>query len=220
MGWSIEAPQPRKFIALAGLAFGVTLVGQILSSRTLATQPYVSEPLLVGATPIEEEMFEEALDDYEDAGLVLPHPMEVEFTDRAESCAGHPALYIYSAHDVAFCRPAVGEWMALRRLILHELGHAWDDLWMTDEKRVSYMCSLDIDPSIHWLEPGLAHEQRPGEIFANTVGALVRGIISQDRFRQMIGDPGSTLPANDPGGPASCQGTPLSLADVAWSALP
>jgi hypothetical protein len=143
-----------------------------------------------GATPAERDLFDEVHKDFVAAGLELPASLSVEFTDRAEDCGGHPAIYIYGADAIVFCRPAEGEWKALRRLIIHELGHVWDDLAMTEAGRRAYMCSFGFDESTEWLEPGLAHDRRPGEMFANTVGGLVRGFMDRDRFDARIGAAG------------------------------
>jgi hypothetical protein len=156
---------------------------------------------ITGAKPMETGLFEAAYEDYHVAGLELPAPLLVEFTDRAERCDGHPAIYTYRARTILFCRPADGEWPALQGLILHELGHVWDDSAMTDQTRRAYMCSFDFDEATTWLDPDQPHDRRPGELFANTVTALVRGLIDRPHFDSLIDSEAPGLESV----PATCQ---------------
>ena len=69
----------------------------------------------------------------------------IEFTTQLEECDGHEGIYTYREHTILFCRVSDQDWVALPRLMMHELGHAWDDLNMTDARRYTYMSQSDLE---------------------------------------------------------------------------
>ncbi len=139
----------------------------------------------VGGTEVEREMFEEVHRGYDEAGLALPKMLRIEFTDDIPACKGYEGLYIHTSQTIRFCRESADDWYALRKLIMHELGHAWDNQNLSDENRAFYMASHG--EATRWLDRDLPHDQRPGEKLANAVAGVVQGLISLDRLAILTG---------------------------------
>lgn len=135
----------------------------------------------------EQELFVEVHARFADAGLTLPAPLQIEFAEERDPCGGHPAVYAYQEHAISFCRPSNRDWTDLRKLITHELAHAWDDKNMTEEMRNAYMAHFEYGDSVTWLDPDLPHDQRPGEKFTGTISAVVQGLIDLDRLEVVTG---------------------------------
>lgn len=93
---------------------------------------YIDEP-----TTEQREMFDWAVARYVSVGLQLPD-VEVHFPT---SCGGKAGRYHVGQGKIELCHPS-------RRLVLHELAHAWDD--STDAiDRDAFLDVRDVD---HWLE--------------------------------------------------------------------
>ena len=140
---------------------------------------------VVGATSAELAMLTEVSQKFERVDLHLSPDLQVEFSPEPADCGEYDGTYVYKRDKVTFCRPSDKKWKALKRLAIHELGHAWDDHNMTDANRRHY--TAKIGKSGGWLDERLAHDDRPGERFAGTVTALVQGMIDRERFDAMIG---------------------------------
>jgi hypothetical protein len=179
----------RRMLVLAQLMPLVTLVigfarlSAIGEMAAAASKPY----RFVGGTVTERDAFAEAYEGYIEIDFELPSPLQIEFTAQLEECDGHDGIYTYQDHTILFCRVSDQDWVALPRLMMHELGHAWDDLNMTDARRSTYMSQSDLEASRTWLDRDLSHDERPGERLANTVAGLVQGLIDRERFDTLTG---------------------------------
>jgi hypothetical protein len=167
----------------------IVVLNGIVAWHDARPAPDVIAPYsIVGATELEREVFDEIHRRYVEAGLELPSPIRVEFSERPGVCGGeHRGLYIYEAHTIHFCRGPQEDWVSLPKLVIHELAHAWDDHNMTEESRSAYMRHLEFDESITWLDPDIPHDQRPGERFAGTVEGVLQGIVDRSRLDVLIG---------------------------------
>lgn len=172
-----------QFVPLLTLVIGVARLSAILEMAAAQSEPY----RFVGGTGVERQAFADAYEGFIEAGLELPSPLRVEFSDQLEDCDGHAGIYTYREHTILFCRVSDQDWVALRRVILHELGHAWDDLNMTEARRNAYVSQVDLPEPSAWLDPNLSHDERSGEKLANTVAGLVRGLIDRARFDTLTG---------------------------------
>ncbi len=139
----------------------------------------------VGGTEVERDMFEEVHRRFEEAGLVLPPMLRVEFTDDIPACKGFEGLYVHTSQTVRFCRESPDDWYALRKLIMHELGHAWDFQNLSEANRDFYMKSYG--ETVGWLDRDVPHDQRPGERLADAVAGVAQGLISLERLALLTG---------------------------------
>ncbi len=140
---------------------------------------------IVGGTEVERDLFEKAHASFLAAGLQLPETIAVEFTDDLSSCRGYEGFYVYGEATVTLCRQDAETWTGLRKLILHELGHAWDDRNLTPSRRDAYQSHLGLDGE--WLDERVPHDQRPGERLANSVAGVTQGVLSLARLEQITG---------------------------------
>jgi hypothetical protein len=139
----------------------------------------------VGGTEVERDMFREVHERFVEVGLELPAMLRIEFTDDIPACKGFEGLYVHTTQTVRFCRESADDWYALRGLIMHELGHAWDNQNLTEENRDFYMSRYGDEAG--WLDRDLEHDQRPGERLANTVAGVAQGLISLERLALLTG---------------------------------
>ena len=166
----------------------IAIFSGIDSLQSALVVPQVNSPYsIVGATEAEREVFAEIHQRYVEAGLELPSPIRVEFSEGTDICGEHRGRYVYDSHTIHFCRRAGEDWGSLPKLVIHELAHAWDDHNMTHETRSAYMSHFEIPESITWLDPGIPHDQRPGEMLAGTVGGVLQGIVDRARLDTMLG---------------------------------
>lgn len=134
-----------------------------------------AQPVTVDGTADEQAVFFEAYDDLTAAGLELPGLTVVFGGD----CQGHDGLYIFGHRKIRIC----GE--PTRRLILHELGHAVDDYYLTDASRVGYATRWGETVDA-WFDSGRIHAEG-AERFANTVAGYVQGLIPAGKFNELTG---------------------------------
>lgn len=139
----------------------------------------------VGGTEVERDMFEEVHRRFDEVGLALPSMLRVEFTDALPACKGYDGLYIHTVQTIRFCRESAEYWTGLRRLIMHELGHAWDNQNLTDENRAFYM--KGHGDATRWLDHDLPHDERPGEKLADAVAGVAQDVLSLERLALLTG---------------------------------
>jgi hypothetical protein len=104
---------------------------------------------------------------YEQAGLHLPdievifHPSE----ESMEDCAFHPARWTShdAGHRIDICTDAPE---SRRRLLLHELAHAWSHEHLTKSQRLAF---LDLRGLKSWNGPGADWYHRGSEHAAELV---------------------------------------------------
>jgi hypothetical protein len=131
----------------------------------------VSEPVLApGATPHtfnfrtpeDAALTEWALARFEAAGLELPE-LVIAFHDDRQGCNGHPGFYRSGTParvDVCDLYPTPNH-VALKRTLLHELGHAWADHTINEETKARFLADRGLstwgDPQTPWEEKGAEH---------------------------------------------------------------
>jgi hypothetical protein len=140
---------------------------------------------VVGATSSELEVIAAVSTEFREKDLELPGKLDVVFSEKPDDCFGYAGIYAFGKEQVTLCRPRGGSWKTLRKLVRHELGHAWDDHNMTDRMRKHYMSK--IGKKGKWLDERLPHDDRAGERFANTVAGLIQGTLDRERFDDLIG---------------------------------
>lgn len=113
-----------------------------------------------GADQEETIRIQKALDRFEEAGLDLP-TLIVEIHESEESCDGHGGLFVPSSDvsRVELCSPETF-------ILLHELGHAWESISMTDPEREAFVEQAEL-PS--WDDRSTAWKDRGREVVANTI---------------------------------------------------
>ena len=89
---------------------------------------------------------------FAEAGLPLP-ALVVYGTEDPSACDGHDGLH--QPHEqwseVFLCSPAADEWF--RRVVLHELAHAWSTIGLPDERRHAFQVLRGWE---HWSNHDLA----------------------------------------------------------------
>ena len=135
---------------LLGLIRNHALVSLLAASLALpASSPPTSRPLLVvGFSDDRVEMVERAVELYREAGLELP-PLVVRRSDSDEVCRGRIAFHRSegAGSEIVLCYPSVArrEW----RILLHELGHAWASVGLTDAHRAAFQ---DVRGFEYWRD--------------------------------------------------------------------
>ena len=135
-----------------------------------------------GADQEQTSRIEKALDRFDEAGLDLP-PLIIEIHDSEESCDGHGGLFVPSSDvsRVELCSPETF-------ILLHELGHAWESISMTDPEREAFVELAEL-PS--WDDRSTAWKDRGREVVANTIatGLAYRELSGPDlrQFETQLG---------------------------------
>ena len=113
---------------------------------SIATVTYSS-----AVTPDQQAMVEWALERFADAGLKLPD-LEISFPT---TCGGKAGRYVVGRGQIELCR-------SHRKIVLHELAHAWDDSADLDREGFLELRGLE-----EWYDrPGLDANQTGGEQLA------------------------------------------------------
>jgi hypothetical protein len=116
-----------------GLAFVVALLP--LPSAGASGRPTQEGARLIGATPNERLLADWALERYRRAGLELP-PVEIVFHRDPAACLDNSGLYRSGRLDVC----AVDGMVAYsRKVLLHELAHAWIEADLTAGDRERFL---------------------------------------------------------------------------------
>lgn len=115
------------------------LVAALLISTTAPSGPSLADsgrraPL----TRAQTELVEWASGRFERAGLDVPN-VSVVFDPGAEECGGFLGRYFAKHRTLYICiRSEVSE-LTLRRLVLHEMSHAWTDDHLSDSERERFV---------------------------------------------------------------------------------
>ena len=93
-----------------------------------------------------------AVELFGDAGLRLP-PLVITASDDDGPCGGTYGVHRRHAwgSEIMLCSARTDEWF--RRVVLHELAHAWSEFGLTAERREAFRLLRDWD---HWMNYELA----------------------------------------------------------------
>jgi hypothetical protein len=128
----------RTFLVLA-LPLVVLLGPGSRPSDAVPIRPGIT---VQGATSEELSLARWAVGRYDRAGLVLP-PLQIFFHDDASGCQGHTGLYT-SVGRVDLCPGLLINAMT-RKTILHEMGHGWSEVRLSDDDRTAFMALRNLD---------------------------------------------------------------------------
>jgi hypothetical protein len=111
-------------------------------------QPPAPRVVMTGMTPAERRATGETLSLFAQAGLALPS-LEIRRHHDAEPCDGYEGLHRrHNAHSVIdICTATSGGYE--QRMILHELGHAWTEHFLTDANKQAFQ---DLRGWTYWLD--------------------------------------------------------------------
>ena len=122
------------------------IAGPVITAPTIT---YLNAP-----SDDQRRVVEWAVARYVEAGLELPD-LEISFP---VTCGGKAGRYLVGQNTIELCRPQ-------RKLVLHELAHAWDDNSSLD--RLAFLQERGLD---HWYEqPGQRSNESGGEQLALVV---------------------------------------------------
>jgi hypothetical protein len=142
----------RLLMVVAALALGELAAGGV-EGRSLTVVPPTPEVTVRNGSPAQLRRLEEALARFHSAGLHLPD-LEIEFSDDVTNCRGHYGLFQpgHTPWRVRLCSP-------LDFVYEHELAHAWERAFLTDEMRHEFMelrsYATWADPAVPWNERGI-----------------------------------------------------------------
>ena len=146
-------------LALAVLVIGVTFTAsihtrghEVSSSTTLAMaalQPTFGEILIEEtADPTDETLVEWAMDRYTEAGLSLP-TIRLSFHADSAPCegalGGHRIEGEVSRVYICVVEFGATRQLKVKRTLLHEFAHAWDNHYLDDETRSAFMDLAGLD---------------------------------------------------------------------------
>ena len=132
----------------------------VVLALTLGPSP--SAHLAIPRDTSDMALFEWALDRFDGAGLVLP-ALEVEFHDHLDPCHGYYGSFTNSdPYHIDICGFNNDRFLpAPKKMILHELGHAWLFANVDDPTIDSFLSfrGLDTwnDPTVDWSKRGFEH---------------------------------------------------------------
>jgi hypothetical protein len=108
--------------------------------------------VLIGLSASQAHVVSHAVALYAEAGLVLP-PVVVHGSDDREACDGRDGLHRPDdqGSEIFVCSSKANDWF--RRVVLHELAHAWAESGLTVEHRDAFQALRGWE---HWLNYELA----------------------------------------------------------------
>lgn len=166
--------------------------------------PVISAPVITAPTityldvPSEDqrEVVAWAVGRYVEAGLELPD-LEISFP---VTCGGKAGRYLVGQNTIELCRPH-------RKLVLHELAHAWDDNSSLD--RPAFLKERGLE---HWYEqPGQRSNESGGEQLALVVTWGLMDVDTTHPVAEWAGQPIDQQPRLLPG---LADGTPRLLTEM------
>jgi hypothetical protein len=132
---------PTSALLILLLAVGVWSPGPGPASATAAKSGSVSDPHvgLVERPTADDPLAAWALDRFVTAGLILPD-VAIERYDTKEPCGGNTAVAIHGGvrPRVALCVSVGAPDVAVKRALLHELGHVWTDETLSERDRAAF----------------------------------------------------------------------------------
>ena len=132
-----------------------------------------TEPTVVNASPALEGHVETALAAFVTHGLPRPELREIRFDPADARCEGRSGLYDRTTRSVLFCFDAdtmrLGSDETLhrseRRVLVHELAHAWTETHTSAEQREAFLRLHGLE---HWNDLTGFWHRRGTEIAAET----------------------------------------------------
>jgi len=180
-------------IILAALA-ALTLAGSWDSGREAAGTIHLGS-----ASPEQRAIVEWALERYERAGLELPS-LDVVFHGDPSGCHGNSGFYSPGRLDVC----SFDQRDYARKVVVHELAHAWSAVNLTAEDRERFLHLQGLDVWSSWEVPwGMRGFERAAEIITWGVGDRSMRPLLPDRdpthleaaYRMLTGQAAPDAPA-------------------------
>jgi hypothetical protein len=194
----------------------LVLVLAILASAGAHSRPMNEGVRLVGGTSTEQGMVRWALERYQAAGLELP-PVEVHFHPDPTGCGDNSGFYRGGRLDV--CITGQAEPYA-RKVVVHELAHAWSEASLTAEDRERFLGLRDLPTWNSWGEPwGMRGCEQAAEIITwGVTGGAVTVLVPTDDAPEQLQTAYDLLTRHSPPGAASLP-TVLDLVGVGGHGL-
>lgn len=177
------------------LVAAIALSGSVTSRPSEASAP--RGIMITGGTAEQRELASWAITRFEAAGLELP-PVMIRFNAGGNGCDGHLG---YSRDDVVDVCSTLVNAMS-RRIVLHELAHAWAAVNVTGAARERFLRlrGLDVwnDVAVPWNERGFEHAAEIvgwaiGERILTPTLPNVAPKQLAEAYRELTGDPLPTL---------------------------
>lgn len=148
-------------------------VALVVTALVLGLRPGTTEPSVVNASPALEGHVETALAAFATHGLPQPTVEEIRFDPTDPQCDGRSGLYDRSTRSVLLCFDAdstrLGSDETLhrseRRVLLHELAHAWTETHTSVEQQEAFLRLHGLE---HWNDLTGFWHRRGTEIAAET----------------------------------------------------
>ena len=154
----MATPQDRSRTLLVIALLGVLAIESI----GIGTSPTANPSNLVVAEVVEyrshltraqQDLVEFGLSRFADHGLALP-PIHVEFYPTVADCEGHEGFYANQSRTLRMCTLD-------KKTMLHELGHAWAHLNLSDAERAAFTTHRGLaawnDQGDSWNHRGTEH---------------------------------------------------------------
>jgi hypothetical protein len=187
-----------RIVLLLALALGIGLDG-VAESMTPSPEPAASPVTVEGQLdPDQERLVDWAIGRYVAAGLEPP-PVTLAFSSTGEPCDGHPGLFRdHPAPRIDLCPSGQLDGTAAKKTILHELGHAWADAYLTEDDRREFLALRGLEvwsgPAAPWELRGTEHAAEvlawalfDGELLMVTVADTEPEALAT-AYRQLTGD--------------------------------
>jgi hypothetical protein len=143
----------------------------IIALATIAALPLQAGPNDAGSVAItgeqltgeQTEMLEGAVGLFVEAGLTLPSGLTVAFHQTSTPCGGSSAAGAFrpATGQITICsmhRDPVVAGARQRRVLVHELAHAWAESFLEPQRQEAFLAIRDVEawrsPDLRWREQG------------------------------------------------------------------
>lgn len=200
-GAANRSPSPP--VNVAGMGRGAIILSVLIAAtQILPVQALSGDDLsgtdkvaIRGATEEQAASLTWAIERFDVSGLELP-ALDLYVHGTKVGCDGHDGLYTpgTGSDRIDICTEAVF-------IILHELAHAWEYRFGTDEARQQLLDELGLEA---WTGADVSYRRRGEEVAANVVawGLIARGLTEPEadrsadtleRFEALTGVPSPRL---------------------------
>ena len=145
---------------LAIQALSETFSQAASSSADVVVDSGEAEVAIYGGTPAEQNLVVAGAKRFADVGLPLPD-LDIYIHSSSAGCDGYEGFYRPGTD-----RDRIDICSKRTLTVLHELGHAWEHLDLTDEQRDSFM---ELTGTTSWADQNTDWSRRGMEVAANTV---------------------------------------------------